>query len=706
MFQYWVFVVWLLLSLLLFVIFSLNNVFSFNKGADFSDLLLNNKRVLSMKNTANTALLSGLELVSIWWNITQTSGFFTSQDAIILFNNNFVFPRLWWGALDQIELIDATLSWNQTNESVFSRFFQTILVAPLSYVRQFPKIERYNLSTSLEEYFGLGCLQTDSSWSFVCKDSLTRFLKNFATINYNQTEITTPLSQYLAQIYPKIRYSDEYKELLCKGVVDYLELGGSSDSKLTELMASCDPSLYTKYTLLRQAAEIRDGFNGGISDSNFYYDPRLNQYKLFSFQQLIYMQIKSSSQTESIIGSYLDYWINLLKKEHERENLLLDIFSKNFSHRYHQKILIPYLRAESANITTEQKTLLLSKLLQVENGHKNWLFKGIVHEKHDIKPIEEVGFEKINLDDLFRANLPVQFVLTSTAQTGENLLVIGQDQLTKLNLEADLKYDGAKLYVAEVRIPKNLALTDIMNTLLSADKTSFVGMLLMLKENLTIAEQNEKLKIDFCALAEKELGKNDIECTPTHLTLMKNKTQSWSGVKYQFALKDMVLQSVQISDKQLENQILQELDFTKVNKDTTLATIKRILNYEIKKEESWFGAKEQILVNDLFIKYFKQKPTKVQVSGSLIKVWFTIKEVKFIGYVDIATNRLSQISLDFGEEKPLWTIQKLSFDLNNQSLDKINAFLLDPVDYLRKLNSRLVDKYFKDGVMSYPEALK
>lgn len=135
-------------------------------------------------------------------------------------------------------------------------------------------------------------------------------------------------------------------------------------------------------------------------------------------------------------------------------------------------------------------------------------------------------FEKINLDDLFRANLPVQFVLTSTAQTGENLLVIGQDQLTKLNLEADLKYDGAKLYVAEVRIPKNLALTDIMNTLLSADKTSFVGMLLMLKENLTIAEQNEKLKIDFCALAEKELGKNDIECTPTHLTLMKNKTQS------------------------------------------------------------------------------------------------------------------------------------------------------------------------------------
>lgn len=48
----------------------------------------------------------------------------------------------------------------------------------------------------------------------------------------------------------------------------------------------------------------------------------------------------------------------------------------------------------------------------------------------------------------------------------------------------------------------------------------------------------------------------------------------------------MVLQSVQISDKQLENQILQELDFTKVNKDTTLATIKRILNYEIKKEES------------------------------------------------------------------------------------------------------------------------
>ena len=175
-----------------------------------------------------------------------------------------------------------------------------------------------------------------------------------------------------------------------------------------------------------------------------------------------------------------------------------------------------------------------------------------------------------------------------------------------------------------------------------------------------------------------------------------------SGVNYRFLLKDDVLKGIEISDQTLQQQILSELDRKAVNRDTTFWFIQKIWNYELKSNDSWFGAKEQILVNDAFVKYFKQKPKKVNVVWGVIKIYFSIKEIDFIGQYDLATNRLSQISLDFGEVRKPIIVQRLVFDLNEKSVDQINAFLLDPIGYLRKINSRMVDVYFKDGKLTAP----
>ena len=63
---------------------------------------------------------------------------------------------------------------------------------------------------------------------------------------------------------------------------------------------------------------------------------------------------------------------------------------------------------------------------------------------------------------------------------------------------------------------------------------------------------------------------------------------------------------------------------------------------------------------------------------------------------------MSQISLDFGEVRKPIIVQRLVFDLNEKSVDQINAFLLDPIGYLKKINSRMVDVYFKDGKLTAP----
>ena len=191
------------------------------------------------------------------------------------------------------------------------------------------------------------------------------------------------------------------------------------------------------------------------------------------------------------------------------------------------------------------------------------------------------------------------------------------------------------------------------------------------------------------------------KCSSSELLMIKN-TDVNSGVEYRFDLKDSVLIALKISDQSLQEQVLSELDFKSANRDTTLGLIQRIWNYQLKRQDSGFGAKEQILVNDVFVKYFKQKPKKVDVVGSSIRIYFRVKDIDFIGQYDLATNRLSQISLDFGEIRRPVIVQRLIFDLDEKSRDIINAFLLDPIGYLKKLNPRLVEVYFKDGKLTAP----
>ena len=146
-------------------------------------------------------------------------------------------------------------------------------------------------------------------------------------------------------------------------------------------------------------------------------------------------------------------------------------------------------------------------------------------------------------------------------------------------------------------------------------------MLSLVKDNQEIAQANQKFEINLCAMLQKEFGESVKKCWKTEVLMIKS-IDTASGVNYRFLLKDNVLKGIEISDQTLQQQILSELDRKAVNRDTTFWFIQKIWNYELKSNDSWFGAKEQILVNDAFVKYFKQKPKKVNVVWGVIKIYF------------------------------------------------------------------------------------
>lgn len=720
LFEYGIYVFWGTVSLLILMLTFSVSAFSVVKESNFDDIVRIKEQNIETKKVyeLNVAQQSWIELISLWGMVKTENSWFVSQDNLLSVDGKFVLPRIAGGETKKITDFIQNLSGETYQNSDFSNFFQEILVKPLSFLSpRTMDFKRYSLTQDIATYFGLGCLNTRSEGSFVCQSAVKNFLENFFVVEssyglapsdpyyiQNPTEEAweNTLLSTLIQIYPKIRYSHEKKKLFCQGVIQYLNYGGVMNTSLTDMMGSCDGEVFKSYTFAKDFNEIKDGFLWGVSDGKIFNDTRLNQYKLFSLQQLLYKQIKSSAQIESLLSSYLDFWVNLLSKENERGTQLLDSFSKQFSHWYHQNLLLPYLRDENAKVSSEQKNQLLTKLLQIENGDKNGLFKGIGKSENIIadKP-QEQSLQQVDIEQIFRANLPVQFILSSSKMSGEVLVVKGEDQLTNLKLQANLNFDGANLYVTKIAIEKNKNLTDYVNTLLSMDKYSFLKMLALIKDNQEIAKWSQNFEFNLCASLQKDFGDAVKKCSSSELLMIKNAGVN-SGVEYRFDLKDSVLTALKISDQSLQEQVLSELDFKSANRDTTLGLIQRIWNYQLKRQDSGFGAKEQILVNDAFVKYFKQKPKKVDVVGSSIRIYFRVKDIDFIGQYDLATNRLSQISLDFGEIRRPVIVQRLIFDLDEKSRDIINAFLLDPIVYLKKLNPRLVEVYFKDGKLTAP----
>lgn len=106
--------------------------------------------------------------------------------------------------------------------------------------------------------------------------------------------------------------------------------------------------------------------------------------------------------------------------------------------------------------------------------------------------------------------------------------------------------------------------------------------------------------------------------------------------------------------------------------------------------------KEQVLVNDKFIKYFGISPDSVSSVGGDVKVYFTIDAVKFIGNYDIVTNELKPIFLDFGSVRRPVLVQNFSLTMRDDQRDVLNAFALNPLESLRKINKALVKKYFPE----------
>lgn len=725
-FEYWVWFFGFLISLLVVSGLVMFPIFSDVYGKETGDTtrIENQMRTSYMDQRSVINSFSWFHVQMLWGPVQSLTGGFSSQDNLINFSG-LILPRT--------VLIDQA-KWNTYAEPILSStydknlinsYFLDIFVTPLQKTTLNAKpYAGLPVQWDIKQFFGLSCLDTISAGSFVCQHYVNQFLKSFyvydlawawgsGAMSDTFTVNTQPIPDEFFSIYEKLKYNSNNQKRFCSGILQYLQYGGNNDNRFWEIFSDCGSEEYATYTELRDFLTIKESLALGYVDAKVSSSKLLNEYKLFVMQQLLYKALLASEDANSLLQSYLSFLSDLLLKESNRNWELINQFTRDFTYWYNVSIVDPYLKDEKSKIDKETRNTLTTRLFSIHNGNKTLNFTGLA--KQTTLTIDTTSTlwtpEKSNsqnLEELFRANLPSQFRLTSLTNQEEtqSLVVKGLDRDTDVRLEAVIKFDGVKLYVEKVSISANKALESFVNALLERDHYVFVKMLQLISDNLAIADQSSTLKLDLCAELKQKYPTGLLFCSDSKIQIEKGQIEQASGTIYTFLLQKGSLIWVEISDKILETKVLQNLDIWKITKDTLAPMIPVIVNYEPKDEISGFGMKEQLLVNDKFMKYFSKAPKKVEVSWGSVRIYFEVEGINFIGGYDVVTNRLAPISLDFWAARKPIIIQKMELNLDDQHRDDLNAFLLNPINYVQKINPNLVKKYFVDGKLTLSQENK
>ena len=725
-FEYWVWFFGFLISLLVVSGLVMFPIFSEVYGKETGDTtrIENQMRTSYMDQRSVINSFSWFHVQMLWGPVQSLTGGFSSQDNLINFSG-LILPRT--------VLIDQA-KWNTYAEPILNStydknlinsYFLDIFVSPLQKATLNAKpYAGLPVQWDIKQFFGLWCLDTISAGSFVCQHYVNQFLKSFyvydlAWVGGNNalsdtfTVNTQPIPDEFFSIYEKLKYNSNNQKRFCSGILQYLQYGGKNDNRFWEIFSDCGSEEYATYTELRDFLTIKESLALGYVDAKVSSSKLLNEYKLFVMQQLLYKALLASEDANSLLQSYLSFLSDLLLKESNRNWELINQFTRDFTYWYNVSIVDPYLKDEKSKIDKETRNTLTTRLFSIHNGNKTLNFTGLAKQStlnidttSTLWTLEKSHHQ--NLEELFRANLPGQFRLTSLVNHEEtqSLVVKGLDRDTDVKLEAVIKFDGVKLYVEKVSISGNKALESFVNALLERDHYVFVKMLQLISDNLAIADQSSTLKLDLCAELKQKYPTGLLLCSDSKIQIEKGQTEQASGTIYTFLLQKGSLIWVEISDKILETKVLQNLDIWKITKDTLAPMIPVIVNYEPKDEISGFGMKEQLLVNDKFMKYFSKAPKKVEVSWGSVRIYFEVEGINFIGGYDVVTNRLAPISLDFWAARKPIIIQKMELNLDDQHRDDLNAFLLNPINYVQKINPNLVKKYFVDGKLTLSQENK
>lgn len=548
--------------------------------------------------------------------------------------------------------------------------------------------KQLSLDESIEKTFNLTCFFSSKITDKMCNYYIKEFLKYFFVYDIKND------IQWLKKINEKMSITQNYKEF-CKWIKNYIMYSNDPENNLKDIIENCwNIESTDEFTKIKNFIEIQKELNQWYIKDKYYSFTDLNSYKLLSFQQILYKDITSKKIDTLRLNNYISFLKNLIKKNN------IEQFYKEEIYWFNNYFLIKNLESSK-----EENLFPIVKELYSINKWEDifgipWLTTKIKNKNLEIYQqistwqeyniIQSISWDETSLTETLLKDLynitfftitDNKIILKDTIAITWYFHILNKTIKTNLILERNQN----NLIIKTINLQKYSWLTKVINNIIQNENRWINKMYQYIKDNIDTYWVEDSwvsiINIWFCEILKAKINYNIVECSDKNVLIEKD----W--INYKIFIEDNKAYDANISNPQIEDKIKEQLQKSWYNNISLTETIIWILNYQIS-DEIFTWNQNSILISEIFQKYLGTQPVDVVESNWSFFLTFILQEINFIAEFDMSNKTIvamyfQDITQDW---KPL-NIKDFSLLLNDSNKTQINQFLINPINYIKNLDS-------------------
>jgi hypothetical protein len=522
----------------------------------------------------------------------------------------------------------------------------------------------------------------------MCNYYIKEFLKYFFVYNI-KTDI-----QWLKKIDERINTTKDYKEF-CQWIKNYIMYSNDSENNLQTIIENCWNIQPTdEFTKIKYFIEIQKELKEWYIKDKYYSFKDLNTYKLLSFQQILYNDIVSNKIDTIRLNNYISFLKNLIKKNN------IEQFYKEEIYRFNNYFLIENLEnSKEENLFPIVKDLysinkwesvfgipwlitqIKNKNLETYQQITTWQEYNII----DIMSWDKSSLTEILLKELY--NISFFTITDNKIILKDTIAITGYFHVSNKTIKTNLLLERIQnnLIIKSINLQKYSSLTKVINNLIQNENRWINKMYQYINDNIdTYWVEDSSISIVniwFCEILKAKIKYNIIECSEKNVLIEKD----W--INYKIFIENEKAYDVNISNKAIEDSIKAQLQKSWYNSISITETIQWILSYKIEDIVITWN-QNSILITEIFQKYLWIEPIDVVESKWSFFLTFIIQKINFIAEFDLTNKTIKAMYFqDITQDwKPL-NIKNFVLLLDDSNKTNINQFLINPVNYIKNLDS-------------------
>lgn len=569
------------------------------------------------------------------------------------------------------------------------------------------------LKENIENTFYIKCIKQKKLFDKICNNYTKNFLNNFYIYNIDQD------LDWLIETFD-ILYNSKHKTAFCEGMVKYIIYSKNTDNRLEQIFIKCWKNYIQEYQTFKNFLDIHTQLEKWYITPNVYNEQILNEYKLISFQQIIYNDLQQNIINNIRINSYFDYLNNILKNT---ENIRW--FYTDLTYRFNNHYLLDILNKNKYKFT-ENKRFEIENIIKNLNLINNWnilewhkwlkiLISNKELEKTQVEEIIEPETQS-KRDTLIKNLKSLSFLKIINEKLSDEKLKISwyflinmKEYYLPIYLWFAVNNDGI---LENINIHDYADLNETAENIITQNNYSIPDIYQYIQDNINLFASNEnistcdliKSKLENYTETNKQINQLDITyCDKDTINIFKEEKEGEDIHKlfYKIILNNFNINKIQISNIELEKEINEYIKDIETNNITIATIIQKIVSYKPEKvnlKQEW--SNNIIIAIEDFQNYLQIIPRDIfEIDGEII-VEFNLKNIDFIGTYDLKNKTLYKLSFKYQENANGITqedllINNFNLSLTDTNKNEINKFTLNPTNYIKNIDNNSLENYQK-----------